>query len=900
MKKFAIHKKEEDIKRFNPSIEDGLDDESINYMKSVGKANVAKNPTNKSYAQIILGNIFTFFNILMIAIAIILLLIVGKKVITNLMFLGIIICNLLIGTIQECKSKHTIEKLKLLNDSKITVRRNKKEVAILPSEIVLDDVVILNPGDQIPIDGIILEEDILEINESLLTGESVPVKKSKGEMVFAGSFVVSGSIAVRADKVGNDTYIQSIENKAKVSKQPKSRLMVAINKIIRNMTILAIPLAVIVFLNEFLHNIVTPVIDKMTGNPAPIFPTFWGQESQISDAVFYSGVTIAYMIPCGMALLASVAMATGVVKLAQSKTLAQNLYSVESLSRVNTLCLDKTGTLTDGTMTLEQTIILDKKYTDESLDKLVSSYLSAFSTANQTSTALLNRYANLEPASYYSERQTSDILGDAYHGKDKYQIANYINFSSARKFSAVEFNSLGWFVLGAPEYITKDKAILEQVNEFAKSGLRVILLAKVIGIVKDEGPLPGSIEPIAIFIISDTIRPEVKDTMLWFKENDVDIKVISGDNIGTVSYIAKQSGIDNWDKVVDMSLVTENDNLEELVLNNAIFGRVSPDQKAEIIAILKKNNRIVGVTGDGLNDLLAFKQADCSIALANGAAATKNVANLVLLDSNFSNMKEAVFQGRRVVNNIQRSSSLFVMKDYLWLFITVLPMLLGLPHMIQPTVMSVVNIFITGFASLFVALEPDKTRVTGNFYKNVTKRALLAGFYMFIPIALITLYFVISQIIQTQSYDLNLLKTTFNGGEITSFGWIPTMALCVTISGFIIFFKNCQPFTRFRKVLFAIILLVVLVVLYLAPEFFIISGTDMLLAADGVQNIPSYMINHFGPNATFALYRTMSLEQIIFVGAYAVIAYPLYLLNEKFNGILLDKTMFAPREFKDE
>ena len=901
MKKFNIHKNNEEIKRFNPSIEEGLNDEAINYMKSVGKTNTAKNPTNKSYTQIILGNVFTFFNVLMIAIAAILLLIVGKKVVTNLLFLAIIVCNLLIGTIQECKSKHTIEKLKLLNDSKITVRRNKQEVLVLPSEIVLDDVVILNPGDQIPVDGVILEDDILEINESLLTGESVPVKKSKGEMVYAGSFVVSGSLAVRADKVGNDTYIQSIENKAKVSKQPKSRLMVAINKIIRTMTILALPLAGIVFLNEFLHNIVNPVLDKMTGNPGPIFPTFWGQESQISDAVFYSGVTIAYMIPYGMALLASVAMATGVVKLAQSKTLAQNLYSVESLSRVNTLCLDKTGTLTDGTMTLEQTIILDKKYTDESLGKLVSSYLSAFSTANQTSTALLNKYASLEPGSYYSERQTSDILGDAYqHNKELYQIENYINFSSARKYSAVEFKGLGWFVLGAPEYITKDKAILEQVNEFAKSGLRVILLAKVIGIVKDEGPLPGSIEPISMFIISDTIRPEVKDTMLWFKENDVDIKVISGDNIGTVSYIAKQSGIDNWDKVIDMSLVTENDNLEEIVLNNTIFGRVSPDQKAEIVAILKKHDRIVGVTGDGLNDLLAFKQADCSIALANGAAATKNVANLVLLDSNFSNMKEAVFQGRRVVNNIQRSSSLFVMKDYLWLFITVLPMLLGLPHMIQPTVMSVVNIFITGFASLFVALEPDKTRVTGNFYKNVTKRALLSGFYMFIPIMLITLYFIISQIIKTQTYDLNLLKTTFNGSEITAFGWIPTMALCVTISGFIIFFKNCQPFTRFRKILFVVILLVVLVVLYLAPEFFIISGTDMLLAADGVQNIPSYMINHFASNAVFSLYKTMSLDQILFVAGYALVAYPLYLLNNKFGGIFLDKTMFSKREFKDE
>ena len=403
-------------------------------------------------------------------------------------------------------------------------------------------------------------------------------------------------------------------------------------------------------------------------------------------------------------------------------------------------------------------------------------------------------------------------------------------------------------------------------------------------------------------ILSDTIRPEVKDTMLWFRENDVDIKVISGDNIGTVSYIAKQSGIANWDKVVDMSKVGPNDNLEELVLNNAIFGRVTPDQKADIIAILKKNNRIVGVTGDGLNDLLAFKQADCSIALANGAAATKNVANLVLLDSNFSNMKEAVFQGRRVVNNIQRSSSLFVMKDYLWFFITLLPMMIGLPHMIQPTVMSLVNIFITGIASVFVALEPDKTRVKGNFYKNVTKRAILSGFYMFIPVAICLLYVLFSQIARTQTFDVNSLATVFdeNTHEIISIGWIPTMALCVTIGGFIIFFNNCRPFTTFRKILYSLTLVVVLFILWLAPEFFIISGTEMVKEAGGFIKIFPYIFTHIIPNLTLTLFRTMTLEQIIFVGAYAAMAFPIYLLNEKATGLLLEKTLFAKREYKDE
>ena len=897
MKKSSFRNNEE-IKRFNPSIQDGLKADEIEYMKSIGKVNIAKSPTNKSYGRIIFDNIFTFFNILMFVIAGLLILIVGPQVLTNLMFLGIILCNLLIGTIQECKSKHTIEKLKLMNDSKVKVRRDGKEEFILPSEIVLDEVIILSPGDQIPADSEILEETILEVNESLLTGESVPVKKSKGDMIFAGSFVVSGSLAVRADKVGNDTYIQSIENKAKVFKQPKSRLMIAIRKIIRNMSLIAIPLAIAVLVNEMIHT-----INNNTDN-LNLFPSFWGEDTIFSRATFYSGVTIAYMIPCGMALLASVAMATGVVRLAQEKTLVQDLYSVESLSRVNTLCLDKTGTLTDGTMTLEQSIILDKGYNDEQLEQLMASYLNAFNSVNQTSTALLNKYGKLvQKVEDYGQKSSSEALLTAFSYTHPLKVVNTVNFSSARKYSAVEFENQGWFIMGAPEYITKDQDILNQVNEFAKSGLRIILLAKVDGVVKDDEPLPQSIHHVAMFVLSDTIRPEVKDTMLWFRENDVDIKVISGDNIGTVSYIAKQSGIANYDKVIDMSKVTPEDDLNEIVMNNAIFGRVSPDQKADIIAILKKNGRVVGVTGDGLNDLLAFKQADCSIALANGASATKNVANLVLLDSNFSNMKEAVFQGRRVVNNIQRSSSLFVMKDYLWFFITIMPILLGLPHMIQPTVMSIVNIFITGIASLFVALEPDKTRVTGNFFKNVTKKAIVAGFYMFLPVLFITLYLIISrQFVMSQSLtDLEpIFKTQFENGEIVSFGWIPVMALCVSISGFIIFFRNCRPFTTFRKILYICTLGLVLLILYLSPEFFIISGTDMLKEAGGIANIFPYIFNHIAHNATLGLFRTMSLEQVLVLVVYTVIAIPLYLLNEKAFGALVEVLLFSPREFKDE
>ena len=871
MKKKVI-KDDKEVVRLNPNVNEGLSDNEVNERIEDHLVNISKNPTNKSYTQIILGNIFTFFNILMFAIAAVLLIFVGPKVVTNLMFLAIILCNLLIGTIQECKAKHTIEKLKLMNDSKIKVRRNGKDVDVLPTEIVLDDVVILSPGDQIPADCEILEESVIEINESLLTGESVPVKKSKGDMVYAGSFVVSGSLAVKATCIGNDTYIKLIENKAKLAKTPRSRLMVAINKIIRVMAFIAIPLAIVVFINEFLM--------KINNNPEsiPIFGNKWGDESILSDAVFYSGTTIAYMIPCGMALLASVAMITGVLKLAQNKTLAQDLYSVESLSRVNTLCLDKTGTLTDGTMMVEDYEVLDAKYARNDIENLISNYLSSFKANNQTSNAMINRFGV----------------------KNDLEVERVIQFSSARKYSAVKFKKYGWHMLGAPEYLTKDEKVLSKVNELAKVGLRVVMLAKSDEDFKDDDILPKNIQYIAMFIIRDNIRPEVKDTMEWFAENDVDIKVISGDNIGTVSYIAKQSGIRNWDKAIDLSKLTEKDNFEEIILNNSIFGRVTPDQKADIIAILKKHDRVVGVTGDGLNDLLAFKQADCSIALSNGAAATKNVANLILLDSNFANMKEAVFQGRRVVNNIQRSSSLFVMKDFLWLFITIMPILLGTMHLIQPTVMTMVNVFITGIASVFVALEPDRTRVKGSFFRNVVERALSSGFYMFIPVILMMLYFIFSSIFRTGSFDLNGMKTVFDeNGNITSFGWIPTMSLCVTVGGFIIFFENCRPFTKFRKILYSCTLLLVLVILYLAPEYFIVSGTEMLKNTGNVANMPNYIISHLGPNATFALYRTMTLEQSLFLLGYVLLAYPIYLLNKRITQFINSK-LFKTREFSDE
>ena len=877
--KHHISHKDIDISRVDASIENGLTSEQVNERIEKGAVNVTKSPTNKSYLKIVLSNTFTFINILMFSVAALLIVFVGPRVILNLMFLIIIFFNILIGTVEECKSKHAVEKLKLLGDSKIKVKRDGLEEEIYPKDIVLDDVVILNPGDEIPVDGMILGDDVIEVNESLLTGESVPVKKHKGDILYAGSFVVSGINYIKADKIGNDTYICSIESKAKLTKQPKSKLLLSINKIVKTLASIAIPLAVVVFINEFLHYVVIPTI-KVDGQDYVLpMSSAWGERSILSESFLFGMTTISYMIPAGMTLLASIAMTTGVIKLSKSKVLTQNIYAVELLSRINTLCLDKTGTLTDGTMSVES---YESFKNNEDIEKLISSYLSAFKSENQTSKAMIARF-----------------------GKEKaYKIVDTIQFNSSRKYSAVKFKELGWYVLGAPEFLTGDQNILSKVNEYAKNGLRVVLLAKVNGEFTDENVLPGKRENVAMFVIRDTIRPEVYDTMKWFSENDVDIKVISGDNVGTVSYIAKQSGIENWDKVVDFSKLTDKDDLEEIVMNNSIFGRVNPDQKADIIAILKKNKRVVGVTGDGLNDLLAFKQADCSIALANGAAATKNVANLILLDSNFAHMKDAVFEGRRVVNNIQRSSTLFVMKDFLWLLITLMPIFMGITHIIEPTVMTIVNVFITGIASTFLALEPDRTRVKGDFYKNVVKRALSSAFYMFVPVFIIMIIFISMSINATGSFHVHEMESTFFNGEVTEVGWLSIVAICITLSGFVIFFEGCRPFTRFRRILFFGVLLVVLSILYLAPDFYIISGTKISEAINvkekGMLEIVRYILNHFGSNSRFELYQKISWEKWTFLACYVAAMYPMYIINKKYTSKLIDKLLFSPRDFSDE
>lgn len=463
-----------------------------------------------------------------------------------------------------------------------------------------------------------------------------------------------------------------------------------------------------------------------------------------------------------MILLASVAMMIAVIKLANKKTLTQDIYSVEALSRINTLCLDKTGTLTDGSMTVEKVIYYNK---DLEKNGIISSYLSAFDSTNQTSKALIAKFGT----------------------ENKYQIKEIIQFSSDRKYSAVEFEKIGTYVLGAPEYLTDNEDILKIVQEYTSNGSRVIILAKTnqeLNNKKDK--ILNTKQVMAMFVLRDKIREGVSETIRWFQENDVDIRVISGDNVKTVAYIAKQCGIKDADKYIDLSTVSK-ENFKDAILKHKIYGRVTPEQKAEIVDILRAEDKVVGMTGDGVNDVISLKKADCAIALGSGAPATKNISNFVLLDDDFNNMKEAVFKGRGVINNVQRSSALFIMKDILWIIMMIVPMLFGISHIYEATVISLVNTLITGFGSILLTLEPSSERIKEKFYNTVLYKAFVNGVYMSLPIIFIHIY-------AFMKCGLDVTST-----ELFIANMIPVASICVTIAGFIIFFNMCRPFTTYRR-----------------------------------------------------------------------------------------------------
>lgn len=734
-------------KRYEPDIKKGLTSAEVNERIENGYINYYETNNTKSYKSIFISNIFTFFNLLCFVIAVALML-VGSF--NNLFFMLILLCNVTIGIIQEIKAKRTVEKIKLVTSPVAKVIREGKTTEIKTNEVVLDDVLIYEFGNQICTDSIILKGEI-EVNESLLTGESVSVKKKKGDLLLAGSYITSGSCVARAEKVAEENYTSQLTLKAKKYKKPDSELMSSLRIIIKVIGIIIIPLAIAIYYNNSSvigHN-VKLLVTKTAGS-------------------------IIGMIPAGLFLLTSLALAVGVIKLAKKKTLVQDLYGIEMLSRASVLCLDKTGTITDGTMAVKQIKMLSKL---DNLNEIMSSYLGSMNTQNQTFSALQN-----------------------YFGIEKVFVESKVyEFNSSKKYSAVEFANGKTYILGAPEFVykTKDKKIASYVSSYAQEGYRVLMLCESDEKL-DKNNLPKNLEPICLIAIEERIRKEAKDTIAWFNSNGVQVKIISGDNPVTVSEISKKVGVIGSDKYISLEGLTKQQVIESAKEYN-IFGRVSPEQKQILVKALKNMGHKVAMTGDGVNDILALKEADCSISVASGSEAARNVSHLVLLDSNFLNLPAVVQEGRRVVNNIVNSASLFLMKTLFTLLLTIFCLIVNINYPFIPNQVLLLEFFAIGIPSFILALQPNSNKIEGKFINKVAIKSVCYGLILFLSF------------LACYIFDINFL-----GGKSYE-----TMAsLTITFVGLVILLKICRPLNVYRGVLSAGMIIGTLLALFILPNSF--------------------------------------------------------------------------------
>lgn len=749
IKKTKKKKSKPEPKRFDPIVSKGLTDEQVNERVLEGNTNYVENRNTKTYKSIFFGNIFTFFNLLCFVVAGAL---IAVNAWSNLVFMLVILANMVIGIVQEIKAKKTIEKISLVTAPTAVVVRNGAQVDIPVSDIVLDDVILFTLGKQICADCIVMEGEV-EVNESLLTGESNPIKKRKGDVLLSGSFVVSGKCFAKADKIGSSSYTAQLAVKAKEYKKAKSELLNSLNLIIKIIGIIIIPLAILTFYNNFNQ-----------------------VDATINSTIKKTAGSVIGMIPAGMFLLTSLALAVGVIKLAKKRTLVQDLYSIEMLARTDVLCLDKTGTITDGTMKVNSVIQLNSSL-DNTINEIVGSMLTALDDNNQTSRALATYFG------YSKELSAKEILP----------------FSSKRKLSAVTFKNNQTFAFGAPEFIlkTKNVEIEKLVKQYASKGFRVLLLAKCEGgIVKDN--ISNKVTPVALIVIEDRIREHAAETIEWFKQNGVAIKIISGDNPLTVSEVSKRVGVENAGNYISLEGLSEQQVIDAAE-KYSVFGRVSPEQKFILVKALKSKGHKVAMTGDGVNDILALKEADCSIAMASGSEATRNVSHLVLLDSNFNSMPSVVAEGRRVVNNIQKSSSLYLMKTLFTIMITILCLIFSIKYPFSTNQILLLEWCVIGFPSFCLALQPNTEKIKGRFLVNLIAKSL--------PGALIFVVNVVACYIFTQ----------FTGcaDQFATMG-----SLVLTFSGLLVLYNVCKPIDVFRGILVAAMIVMSVLMIILIPGSF--------------------------------------------------------------------------------
>lgn len=775
---------QERAKRYTPDPDRGLSPEEVAERTEAGLCNVSVDKTGKSTAQIILSNVFTYFNMIFFILAAILL-VEGSY--NNLTFLCVVFVNTIIGTIQEIKAKRTLERLSLISAPVSKVIRNGKTEEISSDSLVLDDIVIFEAGNQICADAIVCD-GTLTVNESLVTGESDEIKKSAGDTLLSGSFVVSGRCRARLDRVGHESFAAKLTLDAKkIKKRQQPGMMRSLTLLIKVIGVIIIPVAIFMFINQ------KNVIGMTT-----------------KENIESTAASIIGMIPEGLYLLTSVALAVSVMRLAKKKTLVHDMKCIETLARVDVICVDKTGTVTEPEMHVKQIIPLE----DDSQ-----------SAAARCHSLIRDMVLNQSP-----DNATMRSLQEFFDDKKDYRRAVSVkSFSSETKYSAVAFRDTA-YLLGAPEFILRDEydEFREAIEAHSSVGERVLLFAEYSyerGSDEDifaDGTLRGIVIPEALITLENRVRPEARETFEYFAKQGVAIKVISGDNPVTVSRAAMTAGIPDSDKFIDAGMLDTPEKIERGILEYNVFGRVTPEQKRAFVRALKKNGHTVAMTGDGVNDVLALKDADCSIAMASGSDAAANVSDLVLLDSNFSSMPSVVAEGRRVINNIERSASLFLVKNIFSFILTMLALISSSMYPFKPAQLSLVSAVMIGIPSFVLALEPNTDIVRGRFLRNVLFRAF--------PAALTAVILVAWSLLFSTAFDIS--------GELTS-----TVAFYLySFVAYMMLYKVCRPMNLLHKLLFGSMGVLFLLAVIIIPGWFDLVTPDLgcalILAALGLLAFP--------------------------------------------------------------
>ena len=744
-------KNEEQIVRVVPKTDKGLSQDEVKKRKELGLVNKTKIVVGKTYLEIILSDVFSFFNILLFAIG---GLMIAAQYWTGLTFLVVLLPNIGISLFEDIKARHLMSKLRVLTQPQAIVLRDGKEETIKVDEIVLDDIILLSGDSQISVDGKLLSGSVI-VNESALTGESRPIIKNVGDQLLSGSYVISGNGVMHAEVIGEESYVETIQSQAKKFKRSPSKILRTLTHMFKVIGAIVVTMAIATFFVYYFKG------------------GFKDYDAFKVSMKGISGSMIA-MIPSGLYLLTSVALAVAVLKLSKKGARVQDFYSVEMLARINVLCVDKTGTITNGEMDVKNVIPVGGiKYSQEDISQIVSNLLKATKDNNLTAKSLQK---------YFNYELTKGVV-------------TALPFNSDNKYSAATFQGNETYILGALQFmnILDKQPLAKRAEEYTSRGLRVLVLGKGTKPITGE-TVEGIIEPIALIVLQDHIRDEAIKTFAWFKENGVAIKVISGDDPQTVSHIALEAGIEGADKYISLADLSDEE-VMDAVDKYQVFGRVKPEQKELIIKTLKSNGKTVAMTGDGVNDILALKRADCSIAMNSGSEAAKNVSHIVLVESDFNALPDIVGEGRRVVNNLQRTSSLFLVKT-IFAMVTTLVFLItnatiGVKYPFEATHFQLWSGINIGIAAFFLALEANQEPIVGNFIVNVFRKAIPASLVMLLPVTAIYLLYIFQEghIFYSGTYSLETATTM--------------SVIAFTILGLVVLLKICLPLNKYRGLVFA-------------------------------------------------------------------------------------------------